>query len=190
MPGLRDLVRLALRRDRVFLPAWLGFLAFAVVITGSSYKDIYDTAKSRAEVVHGLGDTPATLALYGRIYSDSVGGLVAWRLLGISVALVGLMSILIVVRHTRAEEESGRAELVGAGVVDRRAPLTAALLVAAGANVALGAIVAVAVAALGIGVAGSIAIGIAFAGAGAMFAAVAASPSSSRCSPAAPPRSR
>src|SRR4051812_7310738 len=135
MSGLRDLVRLALRRDRVFLPAWLGFLAFAVVITGSSYKDIYDTAKSRAEVVHGLGDTPATLALYGRIYSDSLGGLVAWRLLGISVALVGLMSILIVVRHTRADEESGRAELVGAGVVDRRAPLAAALAVAAGADI-------------------------------------------------------
>src|SRR4051812_3522596 len=174
MSGLRDLIRLALARDRVFLPAWLGFLAFAVVITGSSYKSIYDTPQSRAEVVHGLGDTPATLALYGRIYSDSVGGLVAWRLLGISVALVGLMSILIVVRHTRADEESGRAELVGAGVVARRAPLTAALIVAAGANVLFGAIVAAALAALGIGASGSIAIGVAFAGAGAMFAAVAA----------------
>jgi ABC-2 type transport system permease protein len=174
MPGLRDLIRLALKRDRVFLPAWLGFLAFAVVITGSSYKSLYDTPQSRAEVVHGLGDTPATLALYGRIYANSVGGLVAWRLLGISVALAGLMSILIVVRHTRADEESGRAELVGAGVVDRRAPLTAALTIAAGANLVLGAIVAVALAALGIGATGSIAVGIAFAGAGAMFAAVAA----------------
>jgi ABC-2 type transport system permease protein len=174
MPGLRDLVRLALKRDRVFLPAWLGFLAFAVIITGSSYKSIYDTPQSRAEVVHGLGDTPATLALYGRIYADSVGGLVAWRLLGISIALVGLMSILIVVRHTRADEESGRAELIGAGVVARRAPLTAALVVAVGANVVLGAVVAAALAALGIGATGSIAVGIAFAGAGTMFAAVAA----------------
>ena len=174
MPGLRDLIRLALRRDRVFLPAWLGFLAFAVVITGSSYKDLYTTPQSRAEVVHGLGDTPATLALYGRIYADSVGGLVAWRLGGISLALVGLMSILIVVRHTRADEESGRAELIGAGVVDRRAPLTAALLVAAAANVVLGVIVAAALAALGIGVAGSIAVGVMFAGSGLMFAAVAA----------------
>ena len=150
MPGLRDLIRLALRRDRVFLPVWLGFLAFAVVITGSSYKGLYNTPKSRADVVHGLGNTAATLALYGRIYADSVGGLVAWRLGGISLALVGLMSILIVVRHTRADEESGRAELIGAGVVDRRAPLTAALLVAAGANVVLGVIVAAALAALGI----------------------------------------
>src|SRR5690349_2422979 len=174
MPGLRDLIRLALRRDRVFLPVWLGFLAFAVVITGSSYKSLYNTPQSRADVVHGLGDTPATLALYGRIYADSVGGLVAWRLGGISLALVGLMSILIVVRHTRADEESGRAELIGAGVVDRRAPLTAALLVATAANLVLGVIVAAALAALGIGGAGSIAVGVAFTGSGLMFAAVAA----------------
>ena len=52
------------------------------------------------------------------------------------------MSILIVVRHTRAEEETGRAELVGAGVVGRHAPLAAALLAAAIADVALGVVVA------------------------------------------------
>ena len=89
--------------------------------------------------------TPATLALYGRIYADSVGGLVAWRLGGIALALAGLMSILIVVRHTRAEEETGRAELVGAGVVGRYAPFAAALLVAAIASVALGVVVALGV---------------------------------------------
>ena len=42
-----------------------------------------------------------------------------------------IMSIQLVVRNTRAEEESGRAELVRAGVVGRRAALTAALLEAA-----------------------------------------------------------
>jgi ABC-2 type transport system permease protein len=172
--GLGDLIRLALKRDRVFLPAWLGCLVFAVLITGSSYKDLYSTPASRREVVEGLGSTPATLALYGRIYSDSLGGLVAWRLLGIAAALAGLMSILIVVRHTRADEESGRAELVGAGVVDRRAPLTAALLVAGAANAVLGALVALALIAIGLGAAGSLAVGVAFAAAGAMFAAVAA----------------
>src|SRR3954471_11689428 len=174
MSGLRELIRLALKRDRVFLPAWLGFLAFAVVITGSSYKSLYDTPRSRAEVVHGLGDTPATLALYGRIYADSVGGLVAWRLLGISVALAGLMSILIVVRHTRAEEESGRAELVGAGVVDRRAPLTAALLTAGVASMGLGVLVTLAVLAAGLAFSGALALGAIYCATGLVFGAVAA----------------
>ena len=97
-----------------------------------------------------MGSTPATLALYGRIYADSVGGLVAWRLGGIALALAGLMSILIVVRHTRAEEETGRAELVGAGVVGRHAPLAAALVAAAIASVALGLVVVLGVVSAGL----------------------------------------
>ena len=47
------------------------------------------------------------------------------------------MSIFLVVRHTRADEEAGRVELVGSAAVGRLAPLTAALLVAVAANVAL-----------------------------------------------------
>ena len=86
-----------------------------MLVTASSYVDLYATEASRREVVATLGRTPATLALYGRIYADSVGGLVGWRLGGIALALAGLMSILLVIRHTRAEEETGRAELVGAG---------------------------------------------------------------------------
>lgn len=41
--------------------------------------------------------------------------------------LSGLMSVLLVVRHTRVEEQTGRAELVRANVVGRHAPLTAAV---------------------------------------------------------------
>ena len=120
------------------IPAWVISLGLAVAVTASSYKSLYATEASRREVVQTLGTTPATLALYGRIYADSVGGLVAWRLGGIALALAGLMSILIVVRHTRAEEETGRAELIGAGVVGRHATLAAALITAALAGLALG----------------------------------------------------
>ena len=168
------LVRLALRRDRVMIPAWVLGLGAAVAVTASSYVELYADAASRREVIATLGSTPATLALYGRIYDDSVGALVAWRLGGIALALAGLMSILIVVRHTRAEEETGRAELVGAGVVGRRAPLAAALIVAAIADVALGVVVALAVVATGLGRGGALALGLAFALVGLAFAAVAA----------------
>jgi len=149
MPGLAELLRLALRRDRIMLPAWVLGLGAAVLLTASSYADLYKDPASRREVVTTLGETPATLALYGRIYADSVGGLVGWRLGGIALALAGLMTILLVTRHTRGEEETGRAELLGAAVVDRRAPLAAALLVATIASVALGVVVALAVLAIG-----------------------------------------
>lgn len=48
------------------------------------------------------------------------------------------MSILSVVRHTRAEEVSGRAELLRANVLGKYATLTSALILTVGANVVLG----------------------------------------------------
>ncbi|GGL51185.1 hypothetical protein [Planomonospora parontospora] len=56
----------------------------------------------------------------GPIYDASVGGLTAWTL-GSSLALIGgLISILLVIRHTRVEEETGRRELLASGVIRRR----------------------------------------------------------------------
>ncbi len=174
LAGTGALYRLALRRSRVMFAVWVYGLAAAAIGTASSYIGLYSTEASRRETVQTLGHTPATLALYGRIYVDSVGGLVGWRLGGLAVALAGLMSILLVVRHTRGDEESGRTELVGAGAVSRHAPLAAALLVALSADVALGVIVTLGLIVVGLGAVGSLALGLAFASSGAVFAAVAA----------------
>ena len=122
------LVRLALKRDRVMIPAWV--LGLGARRRRSPPPPTRTSTRPSPRAARSSGRsarTPATLALYGRIYADSVGGLVAWRLGGIALALGGLMAILLVMRHTRAEEETGRAELVGAGVVGRHAPLAAAL---------------------------------------------------------------
>ena len=90
------------------------------------------------------------------------------------MALVALASIMLMVRHTRAEEETGRAELTGSAVVGRHARLAAALLVVGGADlVAAGGTIA-ALIGYGLPVAGSLAFGLAVAGAGVVFAAVAA----------------
>ena len=70
--------------------------------------------------------------LYGRLYGDSLGAVTAWRY-GIWAAIfAALMAIFLVVRHTRADEEAGRLELVGSAAVGRLAALTAALGVAVG----------------------------------------------------------
>ena len=174
MAGTRELLRLALKRDRIMIPAWVLGLGLAALVVASSYKSIYATEASRREVVTTLGSTPATLALYGRIYADSVGGLVGWRLGGVALALAGLMTILLVTRHTRAEEESGRAELVGAGVVDRNAPLAAALIVAALASAGVGVLVTLAILACGLAAGGALALGAMYCAVGLVFAAVAA----------------
>src|SRR5262249_44096901 len=88
--------------------------------------------------------------------------------------LVGLMSVLTVVRHTRTEEETGRLELLGATVVGRNAPLTAALLVTGLANVVIAVLAALGLMATGLAPAGSWAFGLATALVGLLFAALAA----------------
>ena len=62
------------------------------------------------------------------------------------------MSMFLIGRHTRAEEESGRDELLRAAPSDGTRPMTAALLDALIANVVLGALVAVSLAAYGLAV--------------------------------------
>jgi len=86
---------------------------------------------------------------------------------------VAVLALFIVVRHTRAEEETGRLELLGATVVGRGAPLTAALLVAGGAGLVAGAGTALGLIAVGMPPAGSVVMGLGFACLGVAFAAVA-----------------
>jgi ABC-2 type transport system permease protein len=79
-----------------------------------------------------------------------------------------------VVRHTRADEEAGRLELVGSAAVGRLAALTAGLLVALAANVVLAVLLVVVLVVLGLPVAGSVAFALAITTCGVAFAAIAA----------------
>jgi ABC-2 type transport system permease protein len=134
---------------------------------------LYPTEQSIQQVT-GVITNPSLVALNGPLFGSSLGGLTAWKILATGLILVALMSILTVVRHTRTEEETGRLELVRAGVVGRYAPLTAALLVAGLANLAIVALVALGLVGAGLPVPGSVAMGLAIGLAGLTFAAVAA----------------
>jgi polyether ionophore transport system permease protein len=116
---------------------------------------------------------PALLGFLGPVFHATLGALVTWRI-GVLFAIVGLVSLLTVIRHTRTEEEAGRRDLLGATVVGRHAPLAAALLVAFGANLLLGALLAAGMTGLDLPVAGSVALGLSMAAAGWMFATVGA----------------
>ncbi|HEY0409510.1 MAG TPA: ABC transporter permease, partial [Candidatus Dormibacteraeota bacterium] len=175
LAGTGALVRLALRRDRVMIPAWVLVLLSLVTSTASAFRSLYPTPESRLQFAGGILHSPTLVALYGPLYNpDSVGGLTAWRILAVAATLAALMSVLLVVRHSRAEEEAGRLELVGSAAVGRLAPLTAALLVAAGADLLLALLAAAGLAGLGLPAAGALALGLALGAAGLVFAAVAA----------------
>jgi ABC-2 type transport system permease protein len=174
LAGTRALTRLTLRRDRIPLPVWLCVLIATIAGTGASYAGLYDTAASRRDIVASIAGTPTLLALYGRLYSNSVGGLTAWKGGTIALVLAALMSLMTVIRNTRGDEEAGRTELVGAGAVSRQAPLAAALAVAGAASATLVAGSALALIAVGLPASGSLALGVGLGAAGCMFGALAA----------------
>jgi ABC-2 type transport system permease protein len=171
--GTGALVRLVLRRDRVVLPLWVVVLGSLPIFYASATMSLFPTAAERATYAQGLRDTPAELALVGPVFGSSAGALSVWRS-GFLLVLLALASALTVVRHTRVEEEAGRRELLGATVVGRQAPLTAALLVTLAADLAVGAIAAAGLPAVGIVGAGNIVFGLGLAVCGLTFAGVAA----------------
>ncbi|WP_026405142.1 ABC transporter permease [Actinomadura rifamycini] len=170
--GTGGMIRLILRRDRFLLPLWVLIVSVLPANFVATFQGLYPTAADRLGYANTSGTNPTFLAMYGPLYDTSVGGLVTQRSAFVPVALA-LISALAVIRHTRAEEEAGRRELLGSTVVGRQAALAAALTVTAAANLAVALLTAAAVAAQDQPLAGSLALGLQTAAAGIVFAAVA-----------------
>ena len=142
--GAGALARLAARRDRLMLPAWLYVLTATLASTGYSFKSLYKTPASREAVYQQHGPQPdaarpvraAVRRLGRRADHLEVGSTAA--------VLAALMSIFLVIRHTRADEEAGRLELIGSTAVGRHAALAVGLILAAVANVVLALLITVA----------------------------------------------
>ncbi|MFJ3527379.1 MULTISPECIES: ABC transporter permease [unclassified Streptomyces] len=174
LAGTWALLRLALRRDRIIMPLWVIVLGGSFSSVGKSISSLYATESQRAELAASMNGNSSLRAMYGPVFSDSVGGLVSWRMIAFGAALAAVMSLVVVVRHTREEEETGRQEMLSSAVVGRRAPLTAALLAAVVANAALALVIMAGMAGSGAGGAGAVAIALAVAGVGVLFACTAA----------------
>jgi ABC-2 type transport system permease protein len=173
LTGTSSLVRLALRLDRVRLTVWVVVLAILPMATAAQYKKLYPTPQD-LDLVKGVVSNASLVALNGPLFSVTLGGLTAWKIGATELILVALMSLLTLIRHTRTEEETGRLELLGATVLGRHAPLTAALITVGLANAAAAVLVALGLVGVGFPAAGSVAMGISIGLAGLMFAAVAA----------------
>jgi ABC-2 type transport system permease protein len=172
-----QLVRLTLRRDRIKLPGWLLGLTVFVFY--------FNTA------LPTIAPTEADLAAFSQFSAGPVGAVLGGPGYGFDTGLnyeaffvgtyglyfllaAALMNILLVSRHTRVEEQSGRAELVRAGVVGRSAPLTATLIVALAADLVLAMLLSVATATFGYAPGDAALFGAGVGAAGLVFAAVGA----------------
>lgn len=175
--GTGSLLRLALRRSRWVIAIWV--LGFATMVPSSviAVEDAYPSAEA-LQARAGLMNNPAAVMMTGPAFATG-DDYTLWAMIANELALyvlvaAAIMSVLLVVRHTRAEEEAGRTEMVLALPVGRLAPSLVAMIVVTIANLAVGAAVAIGLLATGGGAADSIALGAATAATGLVFAGIAA----------------
>ena len=171
--GVGPLLRLAMRRDRVIVPVCVAVLALIAYSSAVATIALYPTEHSRVTAVAAANSSPALVALYGTAH-PTIGSLAGLKMFTSGAVFVALFALFVLRRHTRTDEETGRVELLTAGVMSRHAPLAAALAWTGAAVLATSALAAAGFAAAGLPVAGSVAFGLCWLVAGTSFAAITA----------------
>lgn len=175
LAGFRTLFRAAFRHNALLMAPWIVLITAVPVASLLAYDSVFPTTLQRLLLTRSVAANPAFTLLFGSpLDLMTADGFAAWRSLALGSFFAGLMTILVVVRETRAREDSGVLELVLAAPVGRFTQLAVSLTIAWAAALMLGAVVAGACIVAGGQPLGSVLLGAAFASAGAMFAGVAA----------------
>ncbi|WP_225668692.1 ABC transporter permease [Arthrobacter sp. AET 35A] len=174
MPGLLRLAVAQVRRDRILLPIWILGIALLGFATASAVSSEFSEEGDRRAIMAVAAVNPSLLFLRGLPDGSGIGPVVFFQGYAFTALLAGLMSTFLVVRHTRTDEELGRAELIGSTPLPRSTPLGATLLVGCAANLILAGCVAVGFAAAGLPGDGSLTAGAAVGAVGLFFVPVAA----------------
>jgi len=175
MTGTLPLLRFLLRRERRGLPWWLLGVTLLVLVQSGQSQNLYGSAEALQRLRQTLDANNAAIAMNGPTrLLESIGGEIVFEIFTFASIVIALMNMFLVGRHTRADEESGRAELIRSARIGRHAPLGAALLLAGLADVAAGLLVFTVAAGTGLPVAGSVLFGAAIAAVGVVFAALTA----------------
>lgn len=121
--------------------------------------------------------TPAGIMLGGPMFGGDetdLGVMMANELMLTLIVAASILAILTVIRHTRAEEESGAAELMLSCGVGRHARTAAALIVVAAVNATLAVTMTAAMAATGFAVVDTAAMSLGVTAVATVFGAVSA----------------
>jgi ABC-2 type transport system permease protein len=122
------LARRAFRDARTRTIAFGYLFAIYAYIQPVGYRQAYPTPADRLGFAHSFASNDALRLFYGYPYNLlTVGGYCAWRVGGTLAILAAVFGLLAAVRALRAEEDTGRMELVLAGPVGRGTAFGAAL---------------------------------------------------------------
>jgi ABC-2 type transport system permease protein len=169
MTAFGVLLRQRLRRDRLQLTLWIVGTALMAFAGYAGVTQSYATLADRQNILAAALANPVILIFRGLPSGTSEGAFLAFEVLPWLALLAALMSTFLAVRHTRGDEEAGRAELVWATPAGRRIPTVATIVHGILANAVLAALTALALIATGLPTAGSVLAGIAAGSCGITF---------------------
>lgn len=166
-----------LRRDGRQLALWIVGTAALAYLSYTGVVESFGTEQERAALVVTALANPVILLFRGLPSGVGQSAVMVFLIFPWLAMLAAFMSSFLAVRHTRGEEEAGRAELVSATAAGRTAPIIATALHGLIANALLAALTAGAFLLSGSAAEGSLlagaaagAVGVAFLGVG-LFAA-------------------
>jgi ABC-2 type transport system permease protein len=168
------LLRAQARRDRLQLIIWILGNALFTVGSGSAVVKEFGSEKGREGLLQLAAFNPALLAIRGIPDGVSTGSVITFELFTYIAIIAALMSTFMVVRHSRADEERGRAELLLSTPIGRASSLGATMLLVVLANLALAILLTAGLAATGLPLTGSLFFGLASGGTGLAFTGIAA----------------
>jgi len=119
-----------IRKEWLKLLLWLAGCAFYVILGAVAFVEVYGDPLERQAMAQAM-QNPAMEALFGRaigIDNYTIGAMYSHTMTIIGFVLFAIMSILLVVRNTRSEEEDGILELIQSLPTGRLASTTSAIL--------------------------------------------------------------
>lgn len=172
--GTVPLVRLALRRDRIRIPAWVIGISLLFTLIVAAYAEF--SIQEMQEMITMASISQGMRLLVSPISAHMTGDLGSFFLFRTSFLIcifVAIMNTQLIIRHTRNNEETGCSEMISSAVVGRYAGLTAGLIVALITNIFLFISLTAGFIANRLPPAGSAAAALSFAVLGFVYAAIA-----------------
>ena len=174
LTGTWFLIRFTARRDRVRIVLWIVAVIGLVLVMAASVQGLYPTQRDLDGAAAAATGNAAAIAFNGPVQGlDTAGGEVAFQAGAMGLTLIGLMSLLLIVRYTRFEEETGRTELMRAAILGRDAQTAAALVLVTAMNLVIAVAVASGLVGLGLPTVGSVCFGASFLAVGVVFTSLA-----------------
>lgn len=172
MSGFGVLLTQRLRRDWRQLLIWIVGIVLLAYLAYTAVAQSYGTEQDRISLLAAAIANPVILVFRGLPSGTEEGAFIFFLIFPWLAFLAALMNTFFAVRHTRNDEELGRAELVAATPAGRTTPLIATIVFGLFADIILAVLVALAFIATGLGAVGSVIAGAATGAVGVTFLGV------------------